>query len=82
MLILLHCEAASLTLFRTMYPWEQQTSYNLIVKKTVLSFKYLINAALVVSLGDGQTIYMQLRKNQHLLDNWYYKQIIIHDDIL
>ena len=31
---------------------EQQTSDNLILKTTVSSLKYLINAALVVSLGD------------------------------
>ena len=36
-----------------MCPEEQQTSDNLIVKTTVLSLKYLINLALVVSLGDS-----------------------------
>ena len=40
-------------MFTTMCPIkEQQTSDNLIVKSTVLSLKYLINLALVVSLGD------------------------------
>ena len=52
LLILLNCEAASLTVFTTMCPKEQQTSKNLIVMTTVLSLKYLINAALMVSLGD------------------------------
>ena len=32
LLILLNCEAVSLTVFTTMYPKEQQTSDNLIVK--------------------------------------------------
>ena len=32
LLILLNCEAASLTVFRTMCPKEQQTSDNLVVK--------------------------------------------------
>ena len=31
-MILLNCEAASLTVFKTMFPEEQQTSDNLIVK--------------------------------------------------
>ena len=48
LLILLNCEAASLTVFTTMCPKEQQTSNNLIV----LSLKYLINLASVISLGD------------------------------
>ena len=40
------------TVFTTMCPKEQQTSDNLIVKDNCLSLKYLINAALVVSVGD------------------------------
>ena len=52
LLILLNCEAASLTVFTTMFHKEQQASDNLIVKYNCLSFKYLINAALVISLGD------------------------------
>ena len=40
-------------MFTTMRPKVQQTSDNLIVKDyTVLSLKYLINLALVVSLAD------------------------------
>ena len=39
-------------MFTTMCPEEQQTSDNLIVKAAVLSLKYLINLASVVSLGD------------------------------
>ena len=39
-------------MFTTMCPKERQTSDNLIVKTTVLSLKYLIKFALVVSLGD------------------------------
>ena len=40
-------------MFTTMCPKEQQTSDNLIViKTTVLSLKYLVNLALVISLGD------------------------------
>ena len=46
LLTLLTCEAASLTVFTTMFHKEQQTSDNL----TVLSLKYLINLALVVPL--------------------------------
>ena len=42
--------------FTIMCPYEQQTSDNLIVKDTVLSWIYLINLALVVSLGDVQVI--------------------------
>ena len=37
-------------MFATMFSEEQQTSDNL--KTTVLSLKYLINLALMVSLGD------------------------------
>ena len=47
--ILPNCEVASLTVFTTMCPEEQQTIDNL---TTVLSLKYLMNLALVVSLGD------------------------------
>ena len=43
-------------MFTTMCPKEQQTSDNLIVKTTVLSLKYLINLALVESLGDVYVI--------------------------
>ena len=40
-------------MFTTVCPKEQQTSDNLrLLKATVLSLKYLINLALVVSLGD------------------------------
>ena len=39
-------------MFITMCLKEQQTSDDLIVKTTVLLWKYLINLALVVSLGD------------------------------
>ena len=39
-------------MFTIMCRKEQQTSDNLIVKTTVLSLKYLINLALVVSLED------------------------------
>ena len=49
--ILLNCEAASLTVFTTMCPKEQQTSDNLIVKDNCFIIKYLI-IALVVFLGD------------------------------
>ena len=40
-------------MFTIMCPKEQQTSDNLFVKTTVLSMKYLINLASVVSLGDA-----------------------------
>ena len=43
-------------MFTTMCPEEQQTNYNQIVKTTVLLFKYLINSASVVSLGDVESI--------------------------
>ena len=52
---MLNCEAASLTVFTTMYPKEQQTSDSLIVKDLVVYcfiIEILINLALVVSLGD------------------------------
>ena len=39
-------------MFTTMCPKEQQTSDNLIAEDYCLSLKYLINLALVVSLGD------------------------------
>ena len=38
-------------MFTAMCPKEKETSDNLIVKGNCLSLKYLINAALVVSLG-------------------------------
>ena len=65
-------------MFTTMCPKEQQTSDNLIVKTTVLSLKYLINVALVASLGE-----MKPGKNKHLPDNWYCEiNYIIHDNSL
>ena len=39
-------------MFTTMRPKEQQTSDNLVVEDNCLSLKYLINLALLVSLGD------------------------------
>ena len=38
-------------MFATICPKEQQTSDNRLLKTTVLSSKYLISAALVVSVG-------------------------------
>ena len=58
-------------MFTIMCPKEQQTNDNLILKTTVLSLKYLINLALVVSLGDVEDILIEARKNKHLPDNWY-----------
>ena len=49
-------------MFTTMCPNEQQTNDNL---------KYLINLALVVSLGDIEVIQMKPGKNKHLPDNWH-----------
>ena len=52
LLTLLNCEAASLTVFTTMCPEEQQTSDNLIVKDYYFIIEILINLALEVSLED------------------------------
>ena len=51
LLILLNCEVASLTVFTTMCPKEQQASDNMIVKDNCFFIEMLINAALVVSFG-------------------------------
>ena len=56
LLILLNCEAASLTVFTTMCPKEQQNSDNLFVKDNCFIIEILINLALVVSVGDVQVI--------------------------
>ena len=53
LLILLNCEAASLTVFTTMCRKEQQTSGNLIVKDYCFIIEIFDKLALVVSLGDA-----------------------------
>ena len=53
MLVLLNCEAVSLTVFlQPCLLRKQQTSDNLIVKDFCFIMKYLTNLALVVSLED------------------------------
>ena len=47
--MLLNCDPASLTVFTTMCPWEQQNSDNLIVKDYCLIIETF---ALLVSSGD------------------------------
>ena len=52
LLILLNCEAASLTVFTTTCPKEQQTTDNLIVKDNCFIIEIFHKFSLVVSLGD------------------------------
>ena len=52
LLILLNCESASLTVFTTCVLKSNKPVIICLLKTAVLSLKYLINLALVVSLGD------------------------------